>query len=289
MRWLLFLAAAAAWCQAYDVQPRTVPQGETLKLRGAPAARGARLNGITVPLFPQADGGTFGLMPVKVDQKPGAYPLEFLDAAGAVAHTATVTVADAHYPRQNIVLSPALATLKASPEEGKLVHAFLKEASATRYWAEPLRLPVPGCMTSPYGVARLHNGKPTGDHHGGIDQRAAGGAPVRAIAAGMVRIARPFNLRGGTVAIDHGQGLESMYFHMSRIAAVEGQALQAGDVIGYAGSTGRSTAPHLHWSLYANGLPVNPSQWVKLQPCRARKPAPAKRGRRPRPGAGSEQ
>jgi murein DD-endopeptidase MepM/ murein hydrolase activator NlpD len=85
-------------------------------------------------------------------------------------------------------------------------------------------------------------------------------------------------LQGGTVGIDHGQGLESMYMHMSKVAATEGATVQKGDVIGYVGSTGRSTAPHLHWSLYANGVSVNPRQWVQLSSCyQATKKTPRKR------------
>jgi murein DD-endopeptidase MepM/ murein hydrolase activator NlpD len=76
-----------------------------------------------------------------------------------------------------------------------------------------------------------------------------------------------FQLHGGTVGVDHGQGLVSIYLHMSGFAVKEGQAVRQGDVIGYIGSTGRSTAPHLHWSLYANGVAVSPLQWVKLKPC----------------------
>ena len=65
------------------------------------------------------------------------------------------------------------------------------------------------------------------------------------------RADRPqYNLHGGTIGIDHGQGFESMYLHLSKFAVSEGTMVKAGDIIGYAGSTGRSTAPHLHWSLY---------------------------------------
>jgi murein DD-endopeptidase MepM/ murein hydrolase activator NlpD len=102
------------------------------------------------------------------------------------------------------------------------------------------------------------------------------GSPVHAVAAGVVRISQPFTLRGGTVALDHGQGLESIYLHMSRLEAKEGEHVKAGDVVGYVGSTGRSTGPHLHWTLYANGEPVNPRQWVRLKACptEALKPRP---------------
>jgi murein DD-endopeptidase MepM/ murein hydrolase activator NlpD len=92
---------------------------------------------------------------------------------------------------------------------------------------------------------------------------------VRAVADGVVKLVKTYNIHGGTVGVDHGQGLESMYLHLSRFAVAEGAAVHKGDVIGYSGSTGRSNAPHLHWSLYANGVPVNPLQWVRLGACGA--------------------
>jgi murein DD-endopeptidase MepM/ murein hydrolase activator NlpD len=88
---------------------------------------------------------------------------------------------------------------------------------------------------------------------------------VRAIAGGVVRLVREFNIHGNTVGIDHGQGLSSIYLHLSKFAVAEGDAVTKGEVIGYIGSTGRSTGPHLHWSLYANGVPVNPARWVAHQ------------------------
>jgi len=124
-------------------------------------------------------------------------------------------------------------------------------------------------MTSRFGVQRYLNGKPTGNFHAGLDQRSPAGTPVHAMDGGIVKIVREWNLHGRTVGIDHGQGLESIYLHMSKLAVAEDAAVKKGDVIGYVGSTGRSTGPHLHWSLYANGVPVNPLDWVQVAPCSA--------------------
>jgi hypothetical protein len=280
MRLLLILAASIAFAQDFSFTPTAVRQGETLKLHAGKDAAQARMNGITIPLFAESDGSTFGLMPVGVEEEPKDYKLEFLDHAGTVIHELTVTVHDAHYPKQDIVISQALSELHATTDEAEIVHKFLTSVSPTRYWDEPFQLPLPGCMNSPFGASRLHNGKPTGDYHGGVDQHGAPGTPIHAVAAGTVRIVHMFTLRGGTVAIDHGQGLETIYMHMSRFAAKEGQQVHAGDVIGYVGSTGRATGPHLHWSLYANGHSVSPNQWVKLTPCGApavHKKAPVKK------------
>jgi murein DD-endopeptidase MepM/ murein hydrolase activator NlpD len=182
------------------------------------------------------------------------------------------------FPKQNIVLGTATASLKASPGEMETVSALRKTVSEQRHWDEPFAAPVPGCLTSPFGVQRLYNGKPSGNYHAGVDQRAPEGTPIVAAAGGTVKIARMFNVHGGTVGIDHGQGLTSTYLHMSKIAATEGSAVKKGDAIGYVGTTGRSTAPHLHWGIAVNGVHVNPTQWVPLKPCTpARKPAGRRR------------
>ena len=261
--------------QSYSAKPESPKQGEVIEVQGPPASVRAKLQGRTIPLYKQADSqSTLGLMPVPVLSKPGSKTLEWLDGGGKVLHTQPVVVRNAHYPTQNVVLTPRLNSLKSTPQEREDFGGFMKDVVAARYWKEPFEAPIPGCITSPFGVGRLHNGKPTGEFHAGLDQRGAAGSPIHAVTAGDVKLARQFALRGGTVALDHGQGLKSIYLHMSKIAAKEGQHVEAGDVIGYVGSTGRSTAPHLHWTLYANSVPVNPLQWVKLLPCEGPKPQP---------------
>ncbi|MBV9669558.1 MAG: M23 family metallopeptidase [Acidobacteriales bacterium] len=268
MRWMIvLLAAGGAFAGDFRVDPTSVLQGQTLKVYGGGTAQSARLQDRTIRLFAQLDGDEMGLMPIGVLLKPGGYKLEWLDSGGAVLHSMDLDVGNAHYAKQNIVLTKALTELKSTPDERASVAAFLAEVSPQRYWQEPLEAPIAGCITSPFGVERLHNGKPTGDYHAGLDQRGQAGSPVHAAAAGIVKLARQFTLRGGTVAIDHGQGLESIYLHMSGFAVKEGELVQQGAVIGYVGSTGRSTGPHLHWTLYANGQPVNPLQWISLTPC----------------------
>jgi murein DD-endopeptidase MepM/ murein hydrolase activator NlpD len=269
MRWSVVLIAAVAGAQVFEVAPAHVHNGETLKLTTHGTARRARLNGRTVELFPQDGGSAFGLMPIPVLEKPGVYTLEFLNESGAVLESRPIRVENAHYPAQNIVIAKAIAGLKPSPGEQEAVSAFRTAVSPVRYWKEPLDPPVPGCLTSLFGVQRLHNGKRTGDFHAGVDQRGSAGTPIHPIAAGVVKIVEKWNLRGGTVAVDHGQGVESIYLHMSGFVAKEGEHVGVNDVLGYIGSTGRSTGPHVHWTLYVNGVAVNPGQWMTLSPCPA--------------------
>jgi murein DD-endopeptidase MepM/ murein hydrolase activator NlpD len=240
----------------------------------------ARMNGRTVPLFPRNETPRTGLMGVPATEAPGTYMLEFLDSAGQALHTETITVRDARFRRDNVRVSKEVATLEPSPGEMETVRAMRRTVSDTKHWSAPFVRPVAGCMTSPFGVMRLHNGKPTGNFHDGIDQRSAAGTPIRALAAGTAGLVRMFNIHGGTVAIDHGQGLITMYLHMSSFAVKEGAAVKAGEIIGYAGSTGRSTAPHLHWSIYVHGVPVNPQSWVRSAPCGTPAKRPARKKKR---------
>jgi murein DD-endopeptidase MepM/ murein hydrolase activator NlpD len=251
------------WGEEFRVEPPDIKQGQALKIYGSASSQSARLNNRTIRLFPQADGTSLGLMPISVLAKPADYELEWLDEHGMPLHRTEIEVANAHYRKQNVVLSKALSALRSTSDERERVAAFLKEVSPERYWQEPFEAPIAGCITSPFGVTRLHNGKPTGEYHAGLDQRGPLGSPIHAVAAGTVKIVRKFELRGGTVAVDHGQGLESIYLHMSDFAVKEGDHVNEGDVIGYVGSTGRSTGPHLHWTLYANGVPISPLQWIR--------------------------
>ncbi|HVX67062.1 MAG TPA: M23 family metallopeptidase, partial [Bryobacteraceae bacterium] len=252
LRGIVWFWAVAACAQTFEAAPAAIPQGGVVRLHGTGAATAARMNGRTVRLFPQTEGGWLGLMPVAATDAPGTARLEFVNAQGTAVRSLRIRILNARFRKQNVVASPQVAGLKASSAETDAVSAFRKTMAETRYWTEPLASPVPGCLISPFGVQRLLNGKPTGDYHGGVDLRSPAGRPVKATAAGIVRLARMFDLRGGTVALDHGQGVKSMYLHLSKFAVAEGASVQRGDVVGYAGSTGRSTAPHLHWALYVN-------------------------------------
>jgi Peptidase family M23 len=259
--------ASCAAAQQCTISPTAVNLGETLRLTCAGEVVSAKWDDRTIRLFIQSDGKKFGLMPVSVKDAPGPSAIEFLSKDGSVLTTGKILVRATRFPSENVRLSPEIEALHSTPDEIKLLTDFRNGVSDTRFWQDPLAPPVDGCVTSPFGVKRMHNGKPTGEYHGGVDQRTPEGETIRAIADGTIVFAKKFNVLGNAVGIDHGQGLGSMYLHMSKLAIADGAPVKKGDVLGYAGSTGRSTGPHLHWVLYANGVNVNPAQWVKLQAC----------------------
>jgi murein DD-endopeptidase MepM/ murein hydrolase activator NlpD len=264
---LCAVCAAPAISQTCTVTPKQVRLGDTLRITCPSQFSSAKLKDRTAKLFPQPKGNTFGLLPISVKDAPGPATLTLSRNDGAPPQQIPIVIRKTAFPTQNVKLSPDIEALHSTPEEIALLTGFKEKISDERFWQDPLAPPVSGCMTSPFGVKRLHNGKATGEYHGGVDQRTPAGEPIRAVAAGTVTFAQQFNVLGNAVGIDHGQGLESMYLHMSKLVAAPSAQVQRGDILGYAGSTGRSTGPHLHWVLYVNGMNVNPAQWIKLQPC----------------------
>jgi murein DD-endopeptidase MepM/ murein hydrolase activator NlpD len=122
------------------------------------------------------------------------------------------------------------------------------------------RMPVEGRVTSSFGY-RTHPILGYRRMHTGMDFGAPYGAPVVAAAAGQVASAGWYGGYGRTVQISHGSGIATLYAHMSRLAVAPGQPVVAGQVIGYVGSTGFSTGPHLHYELHRNGQRVDPASF----------------------------
>ena len=259
---LVALLAPVQGQELFRALPALPKQGQLLQLYSDATAQQVRFQGKTVAIY---EG--LALMPVPVHTPPGTYPLEWLDREGKVVRKKDIAIASGRFLVQNVQLPPAISELKSTSDERDEVSQFFSRSTPSRYWRLPIQAPLRSCLTSPFGVSRAINGKLTGDIHAGLDQRGATGTPIGAVTAGDVTLAGQFALHGGTVGIDHGQGLKSMYLHMSRIAVKPGDHVNAGDVIGFVGSTGRSTAAHLHWALYAQGEPVNPMQWLDLKPC----------------------
>ena len=121
--------------------------------------------------------------------------------------------------------------------------------------------PVPGRQSSPFGVRRFFNGEER-NPHSGLDFAAGTGTPIKAPAAGQVILVGDYFFNGKTVFVDHGQGLISMFCHLSAIDVAVGQEIPRGGVLGKVGSTGRATGPHLHWNASLNGNRVDPTIFI---------------------------
>lgn len=177
-----------------------------------------------------------------------------------------IAVTEKQYPEQRLTLEEKMVTAPAQEDariaqDRKAVAAALASMSPERRWALPLLQPAPGAITSLYGYRRILNGKPKSPHRG-LDLRAAMGEPVKACADGVVVLADEHYYAGNSVYLDHGDGVVSMYFHLSELKVSVGQTVARGDVVGLAGATGRATGPHLHFGVAVQGRMVDPQTLV---------------------------
>ena len=187
-----------------------------------------------------------------------------MDNTGTI--TLRIAVADRKFPLQSINLPPGKSGVDATEMELKRVLAFKATVSPDKLWSGKFIAPNQGRTSSPYGVRRKYNGKLAEDYyHRGLDYAGGYGSAVVAPAGGEVVLVGyekdGFRVHGNVVGVDHGQGLVSIFMHMSKITVEEGDQLAPGDQIGAIGTTGASTGPHLHWGLYVNGVSVDPVQW----------------------------
>ncbi|MEX6501240.1 peptidoglycan DD-metalloendopeptidase family protein [Pseudomonas zhanjiangensis] len=121
--------------------------------------------------------------------------------------------------------------------------------------------PVEGPLSSPFGLRRFFNGEER-NPHSGLDFAAKQGTPVKAPAAGRVILIGDYFFNGKTVFLDHGQGLISMFCHLSQIDVKLGEELPRGGVLGQVGASGRATGPHLHWNLSLNDARIDPAIFI---------------------------
>jgi hypothetical protein len=173
------------------------------------------------------------------------------------------------YPSERLTVAPRYVQLDRATQaridgEVEQARALAREAHSTpRLWRAPFRPPRPGKVTSRFGTAREFNGAVT-TRHLGTDFAGRVGAPVRASNRGVVGLVAHFYLAGQAVYLDHGAGLVTGYFHLSRIDVARGDTVAAGQVIGAVGRTGRATGPHLHWIARYGGITVDPTTLLTL-------------------------
>jgi murein DD-endopeptidase MepM/ murein hydrolase activator NlpD len=214
----------------------------------------------------------YAIAGVSLDTKPGRYPLTLMGKRDATPanFTQAVTVQAAHYPASIITVPPAYVEppKEVQPQIAAAEAAKQQAFAATApdaLWLGPFKRPTGTKTSGAFGTARIVNGKQQSQHKG-LDFHASTGTPVHASNAGTVILARPLYYEGNCVMLDHGQGLVTIYMHLSEFKVKEGEKVAAGQLIALSGGTGRSTAPHLHFAVRWRGEYLNPATLLQLQP-----------------------
>ncbi len=226
-----------------------------------------RFDGKTYPILPHpADAGrAFALIPVPYRTPAHESNLSVVWPGGE--KRIGLRILDGNYPHETITVAPS--KVKPNPAQKARTRREYTEAmniyrtaTPVRYWNRPFLVPLHSPITSPFGTARIYNGS-LKSFHSGTDFKAAPGTPVAAANDGVVVIAKNRYYAGNSVVVDHGLGLYTCYYHLSRIDVAPGDFVRRGDVVGLSGATGRVTGPHLHFAAMLYGVQVDPLQLLR--------------------------
>ncbi|NDL67995.1 M23 family metallopeptidase [Anaerotalea alkaliphila] len=261
-------------CQPGDLLPLRVAGGRnllnldsgtlpTLTVESGPFAG-------PLPLLSLEDGHV-GFLPLDYDAVPGTYALDIRVVSGneSLDLEWTLEILPKDFPVQQLNIDPAALSLReeesAAEDRLALAEAFAR-TSPEALWTGPFLQPVSGRISTEYGMRRSVNDNVTAYRHRGIDIAAPQGTPILASNGGTVVLARPLNITGETVILDHGMGIHTLYAHLHAVHVQPGEVVAKGQLLGEVGSTGFSTGPHLHFETTYRGEPMNPWNFFRQDP-----------------------
>jgi hypothetical protein len=200
-----------------------------------------------------------------IDTKPGPHSVR-LTIGGQSSHV-SVVVKKAKFPTIHLTLPPGKVFL--SPEDQKRANRDAEKLNAIwpvisgKLWEGSFEIPLGNKVSTVFGVKRIMNKKKTSIHRG-VDIKGKRGEEVLAFNRGKVVVAEELFYGGNTVVLDHGQGIYSIYMHLSKFHVMPGDIVSKGDVIAFVGSSGRATGPHLHFGVKVRQINTNPLSFLEL-------------------------
>jgi murein DD-endopeptidase MepM/ murein hydrolase activator NlpD len=255
------------------LEPASLPEGAISWLRIRPTVAASAVTGEAAgePIhFQRSDSGFKALIGIPVDVGD-SLPLSVFLEQGERIDTVLVSVAvrKGGYLSEVLAVPPAFvkpdraAAARIRAELARSREVSHQSQERPQLWRGRFQLPRPSRITSPFGTARVYNGE-LQSRHLGTDFAGVVGAPVQAAGRGVVAMVADFYLAGRAVYIDHGAGVVTAYFHLSRADVAEGDTVVAGQRIGAVGQSGRVTGPHLHWVARYGAISVNPMSLLQL-------------------------
>jgi murein DD-endopeptidase MepM/ murein hydrolase activator NlpD len=278
MKFLTKLALVAATTVLFSAQLFALPQHNPVP--GGIAVIPVPLSTSTVlfenrqVMLLSSQKGKYAVVGISLKTRPGDYPLELTHktASDTDEHQSMLSfqVGAKEYRVQRLTIenkrkvNPYKEDMDRIIRERNEMNKAFKSFENLAQPAVDFVLPAEGPISSPFGLKRILNDQPR-NPHSGLDIAAPTGTPIHAPATGRVTAVGNYFFNGNTVLLDHGQGLISMYCHMSETTVAVGDTLSPGDLIGKVGKTGRVTGPHLHWSVSLNNARVDPNLFISEQ------------------------
>jgi murein DD-endopeptidase MepM/ murein hydrolase activator NlpD len=280
----LFLSIVVSFAMAANparwivtTQPTRIVNGAPFLIRVTipqpPKSLSARwLNHEILFTFDRATKSWYGFAGVSQETAPGSYQLELhatTDAASPILFKQAIVVQRQRYPKVAVLKVPQKFTapdpeqLRVIAQDKQVKEAAFKTLTPDREWKGSFEPPVNAAISDVFGVQRVFNGAVQSTHQG-LDFRVPTGTPVSAVNAGTIALARFLYFEGNCVVIDHGQGLLTLYLHLSEFSVKEGEHIRKGQLIGLSGGTGRATGPHLHLAVRWQGTYLNPAALLAL-------------------------
>ncbi len=208
----------------------------------------------------------FAVVGLALTTSPGSHELRVNIAGKTQVRHFIVNPKD--YPEQRITLKDKSKVELSAPDLDRAKREISAINGLKKHWrAGPdndldFIIPAEGELSSRFGLRRYFNDNPRAPHSG-LDFAVASGTPVKASAAGTVLASDDYFFNGKTIFIDHGNGLITLYCHLDQFDVQAGQTVSKGQLIGLSGMTGRTTGPHLHWSVVLNGVMVDPELFIR--------------------------
>ncbi|CAJ1922752.1 hypothetical protein CKOHBEJN_03304 [Aeromonas hydrophila] len=262
---LLLLASQSALAEGFisRLLNHPVPGGVAVVALGSEAqAPTARYQGKPVLVVREEGKRWIAIVGIPLKSQPGPHQLQVSDG-----RTLGFTVGSKHYREQHIKLKNSRQVNPLAEDMTRINRELAEQTRAYQTFspAQPSNLlfdkPVDGPLSSPFGLRRFFNGEER-NPHSGLDFAVGAGTPIKSPAAGKVILIGNYFFNGNTVFVDHGQGLISMFCHMSKVDVKLGQSLPRGGIVGRVGATGRATGPHMHWNVSLNDARVDPAIFI---------------------------
>lgn len=206
---------------------------------------------------------------IPVDTPPGQHELEVRATSRRrrkMRQQRSLTVSETEFLGELISIPSEKSGLLTSPylsKEAKAIRAAVRDGQTSQIWRGGFLLPADGRISSPFGARRVYNDGTASWQHKGVDIANAEGTQILAPNSGVVVFSQPMKVHGGTIILDHGQGVFSIFYHLKERLAEPGDEIERGETIGLMGETGLATGPHLHWGLYVGGVAVDPIEWTQ--------------------------